>query len=237
MKILVVEDNVNLGKAIQTYLGSLKWDVQIAYNGLQAESSLRSQMEKGENFDCIILDRMMPLKNGTEFLLEIRKKGIHVPVIFLTAKDTVEDKVEGLEQGADDYMVKPFEMDELTARVKALVRRRTVFVQGTEKNPFAKNMRHKNLSLSILDKKATISGNSFLLTEKETEILKCFIENAGRIISKESLLREVWGMGKNEEEVKSRFLDVHVYNLRSKLEKNNYDGKIETIRNAGYRFE
>lgn len=250
MKILVVEDNVKLNEGIKLYLEEEGFSVDVAFNGVQAVSKVKDLQKESEEYDVIILDRMMPMKDGVETLREIKNLGVDSGIIILTAKDTVDDKVFGLAAGADDYMVKPFNVKELTARIHSLYRR------NLQKNTLSKhvNLHTKEISnrKEILHKNNTNSNFTFdsnigeivinkeedqkiviSLTNKEADIFEILLEGEGEAISKENILERIW---KESEAPSSRFVDVHVHNLRNKLIKNNFSGSVETIRGIGYKL-
>lgn len=261
MKILLVEDNAKLNEAIQLYLEEQGFEVEIAFNGVQGLSKVKDLQKKGYEYDVIILDRMMPLKDGIETLREIKNLAVKSGIIILTAKDTVDDKVFGLAAGADDYMIKPFNVKELVARIHSLYRR-NLLANETNKNisyrkdnnfseneniknvydissesSKIKNIDNLNFSFDINTGKIIFKENKnnkeILLTNKEASIFKFLLENNGRSMSKEDILEKIW---RESEIPNSRFVDVHVHNLRSKLLKENFFGRIETIRNVGYKL-
>ncbi len=248
MKILVVEDNVKLNEGIKLYLEEEGFSVDTAFNGVQAISKVKDLQKEGVEYDVIILDRMMPMKDGIETLREVKNLGVESGIIILTAKDTVDDKVFGLAAGADDYMVKPFNVKELTARLHSLYRRnfqnRNLSKKKDEDYHYnlQKEIIHKNKDIDfsldlntceIIINKAKENEKNISLTNKEANILKILIEANGSPVNKEKMLEKIW---KETDTPNSRFVDVHVHNLRNKLIKNNFHGRIETIRNAGYKI-
>lgn len=252
MKILVVEDNAKLNEAIRIYLDENGFEVEVAFNGVQGLSKVKDLKKEGEEYDVIILDRMMPMKDGIEVLREIKNMNIGSGVIILTAKDTVDDKVFGLAAGADDYMVKPFNVKELVARIHSLYRRNLIKSEMVKINTNKEAKDEENISIKkettkvkenkeynftfdinaseifLKDSKKTIS-----LTNKEANIFEILLENEDESVSKDFILERIW---KESEEPSSRFVDVHVHNLRNKLLKNKFSGRIETIRNGGYKL-
>ncbi len=245
MKILVVEDNVKLNEGIKLYLEEEGFEVDTAFNGVQAVSRAKDLQKEGTEYDVIILDRMMPMKDGIETLREIKSMGVESGVIILTAKDTIDDKVFGLAAGADDYMVKPFNVKELTARIHSLYRRdlqRRNPVKSIDNINTQKEVVHRNKDLDfvlnlntgeVLINRDKDDEKVIFLTNKEANIFKVLIEADGSVVSKEKILEKIW---KESEAPSSRFVDVHVHNLRNKLAKDNFSGRIETIRNAGYKL-
>jgi len=252
MKILVVEDNVKLNEAIRIYLDANGFSVDVAFNGVQGLSKVKDLKKKNEEFDVIILDRMMPLKDGIEVLREIKNMKVESGIIILTAKDTVDDKIFGLAAGADDYMVKPFNVKELIARIHSLYRRNIIRneipkvntsrilldedesvkdqesrnIRENKKRDFIFNIHNSEIFLE--NSKKTIS-----LTNKEASIFETLLENENRSVNKDFILEKIW---KESEKPNSRFVDVHVHNLRNKLLDDKFSGRIETIRNAGYKL-
>lgn len=245
MKILVVEDNAKLNEGIEIYLTEEGFEVDTAFNGIQAISKVKDLLKSGEEYDVIIMDRMMPMKDGIEAMREIKLLGVKSGFIILTAKDTVDDKVFGLAAGADDYMVKPFNVRELTARIHNLYRRN---LQSNTKqvhhNPheISENLiiknRDFNFTFDAALEEITLNKNKeeekvISLTNKEANIFKILLEANQDVVSKEEILEIIW---KESDKPSSRFVDVHVHNLRNKLSKEDFEGKIETIRNAGYKL-
>ncbi|MBP9765752.1 MAG: response regulator transcription factor [Candidatus Pacebacteria bacterium] len=252
MKILLVEDNAKLNEAIRTYLDENGFEVDVAFNGVQGISKVKELKKKEEEYDVIILDRMMPLKDGIEVLRDIKDISISSGIIMLTAKDTIDDKIFGLAEGADDYMVKPFNVKELIARIHSLYRRNLI------KNELPKNFLSKDKSFSddemkennIQNKRENKKYNfifdinkseifledtkkTICLTNKEANIFEILLENQHDSVSKDFILEKIW---KESEKPSSRFVDVHVHNLRNKLIKDKFSGRIETIRSAGYKL-
>ncbi|MEI6353067.1 MAG: response regulator transcription factor [Candidatus Nomurabacteria bacterium] len=262
MKILLVEDNAKLNEAIRIYLDENGFTVDTAFNGVQALSKVKDLKKKNEEYDVIILDRMMPMKDGIETLRDIKNMEIGSGVIILTAKDTVDDKVFGLAAGADDYMVKPFNVKELMARIHSLYRRNLIKKDIVKNNSYTNSndsefkefsntkdiendkieivSKNKDLNFSfnlnsgeIVLEKENDEKTIIYLTGKESNIFKILLEKNNTPISKDSILEKIW----NESEApSSRFVDVHVHNLRNKLLKNNFPGRVETVRNSGYKL-
>lgn len=238
MKVLIVEDNLKLNEGIKAYLEEEGFDVDTAFNGVQALSIVKENLKKAIQFDVIIMDRMMPMKEGVEVMREMKGIGIRSSFILLTAKDSVDDKIFGLAAGADDYMVKPFNIRELVARIHNLYRRNVLENKNTIsinkeinkdiRNSFTFNANNNEIIINNDDKEKVI-----ILTSKESDIFKILFEANENIVSKENILERIW---KEKGNPSSRFVDVHLHNLRSKLIENNFVGKIDTIRNEGYRL-
>ncbi len=248
MKILVVEDNPKLNEAIMLYLEENEVEVEAAFNGVQAISKVKDLKKAGFEYDVIIIDRMMPMKDGIEAMREIKNMGVESGFIILTAKDTVDDKVFGLAAGADDYMIKPFNVKELMARIHSIYRRNlqknnlNYNHSNSYKGFQPKELIHKNDNLDfilnldnneIVIDKGKNTEKVITLTNKEANIFGILLQANSNIVSKEDILVKIW----NEDTIpNSRFVDVHVHNLRNKLLKNNFCGKIETLRNSGYKL-
>ena len=178
-------------------------------------------------YDVIILDIMLPKLNGLEILKMIRRRKISTPVILLTAKDSVEDKILGLDSGADDYLPKPFSPDELLARLRALTRRNGDFI-----NENILEFSDIRLNLSTYD--MGVNDNSITLTQKEFEILKYFMQRPKLVVSKDDLITKLWGFDSN---VEHNNIEVYISFLRKKLAYVESNVKITTIRRVGYRLE
>jgi len=216
MRVLLVEDDELLGDGIFSGLKHYGLTVDWIKDGKTAFEALS---QKQETFDVIILDLGLPKMSGLDVLRKIREKGIAVPVLILTAKDAVEDRVHGLDAGADDYIAKPFDLDELCARLRALQRRSKSRAQpilefgDIKLDPAAHTVTHKN---QLVD-----------LPRREFTLLQKLLENAGRVISRDQLSQSLYGWG---ESIDSNALEVHVHNLRKR-----FGTKfIRTIRGVGY---
>lgn len=222
MKLLLVEDEKQLSEALQQILIRNKYSVDAVYNGDEGlDYSLTGV------YDVIILDIMLPKLNGLEILKMIRRRKISTPVILLTAKDSVEDKILGLDSGADDYLPKPFSPDELLARLRALTRRNGDFI-----NENILEFSDIRLNLSTYDME--VNDNSITLTQKEFEILKFFMQRPKLVVSKDDLITKLWGF---DSDVEHNNIEVYISFLRKKLAYVESDVKITTIRRVGYRLE
>ncbi|GED60181.1 response regulator transcription factor [Brevibacillus formosus] len=217
MLILAVEDEKALLQTIAGVLTDEGYQVDTAERGddglLLAERGI---------YDLLVLDIMMPGMDGLSLVRTLRTKGIMTPVLFLTAKDSVESRVEGLDAGADDYLVKPFAAEELTARVRALLRR-----QGKQ-NPEGE-LAYGPLSLKINEYDGFVDDEPMKLTTKEYELLKYFLQNREQILTRQQIFDRVWGI---DSEANYGVVDLYVHYLRKKL--GAYEGFIRTIRNVGY---
>lgn len=222
MKLLLVEDEKQLSEALQQILIRNKYSVDAVYNGDEGlDYSLTGV------YDVIILDIMLPKLNGLEILKMIRRRKISTPVILLTAKDSVEDKILGLDSGADDYLPKPFSPDELLARLRALTRRNGDFI-----NENILEFSDIKLNLSTYD--IEVNDNSITLTQKEFEILKFFMQRPKLVVSKDDLITKLWGF---DSDVEHNNIEVYISFLRKKLAYVESNVKITTIRRVGYRLE
>ena len=222
MKLLLVEDEKQLSEALQQILIKNKYSVDAVYSGDEGLDYALSDV-----YDVIILDIMLPKLNGIEILKMIRKRKISTPVILLTAKGSVEDRILGLDSGADDYLPKPFSPDELLARLRALTRRNGDFI-----NENILEFSDIRLNLSTYDME--VNDNSITLTQKEFEILKYFMQRPKLVVSKDDLITKLWGF---DSDVEHNNIEVYISFLRKKLAYVESDVKITTIRRVGYRLE
>jgi len=217
MRILLVEDEKNVAAFIKKGLKEEAYTVDVAEDG--PEGLL---MATSANFDLIILDVMLPGLNGIEVCKTLRGKGINKPILMLTAVDSVERKVEGLESGADDYLVKPFAFSELLARIKALLRRTTDMVSELSLN---------ELRVDLLARRVYRGKREIILTQKEFSLLEYLLRNKGRVLSRTQIIENVWGYdffpGTN-------IVDVHIKSLREKVNKGFEMQLIHTVRGTGY---
>lgn len=220
MKICVVDDEYSLLKQLQKSLESQRYIVETAMDGEEALDKLFDTP-----FDLIILDIMMPRIDGLTVLEQARKAGINTPVLMLTAKGDVKDKVKGLDIGADDYLAKPFSLDELLARVRALLRR-----SGSQSQPVLQVL---DLQLDTVSREVTRGGRPVELTPREFSILEFLLYNKNRVVSRFSLAEHVWGDDFDPFNM-SNFMDVHIKNLRHKIGDSGHGKIIRTIRGVGY---
>ena len=222
MKLLLVEDEKQLSEALQQILIKNKYTVDAVYNGDEGLDYALTGV-----YDVIILDIMLPKLNGIEILKMIRKRKISTPVILLTAKGSVEDRILGLDSGADDYLPKPFSPDELLARLRALTRRNGDFI-----NENILEFSDIKLNLSTYDME--VNDNSITLTQKEFEILKYFMQRPNLVVSKDDLITKLWGF---DSDIEHNNIEVYISFLRKKLAYVESNVKITTIRRVGYRLE
>ena len=222
-KILIVDDDANITELIRLYLDKEGFLTTCASNGKIALDKFNS-----ENPSLIILDIMMPEMDGWQVCREIRRTS-NVPIIMLTAKGETFDKVLGLELGADDYMVKPFETKELVARVKAVLRR-----FENKDSDSRKEISYTNLSVNLSNYELKLNGKIIEIPPKELELLYFLASNPNRVFTREQLLEEVWGFDYFGD---SRTVDVHIKRLREKLEGVEGNWQLKTVWGVGYKFE
>lgn len=223
LKILVVDDDTNICELISLYLKKEGFDVDVAYDG---EAAL--QKFKITSPDLIILDIMLPKIDGIRVCREIRAES-NVPIIMLTAKGETFDKVLGLEMGADDYIVKPFEAKELVARIKAVLRR-----YDTKTDDEQKDVSFPGLYISISNYELRIGDKTVDVPPKELELLYFLASHPNKVFTREQLLEDVWDFDYYGD---SRTVDVHVKRLREKLEGVNENWSLKTVWGVGYKFE
>lgn len=221
MRILVVEDEIRLAEALQQILEKEKYMVDIVHNGQDGFDYASSGI-----YDAIVMDVMIPFKDGFQVTAELRKEGISTPIIMLTAKDTLDDKVEGLDRGADDYMTKPFAPQELLARLRALTRRQGEVVVDT--------MQFGDIVLDLSSCTLSAKGKSTHLSFKEFEIMKLLLAGGGNAISKEEILVKVWGYDGDATE---NNVEAYISFLRKKFNFIETEVEITSIRKIGYKLE
>lgn len=217
MKVLLVEDEARLSEALSVLLTRAGYEVEAVLDGASALDRIRTNA-----YDVIILDRMLPRLDGLSLLKQIRKENIDTPVLFLTAKDAPGERVEGLEAGADDYLIKPFFTEELLARIKVLLRRRP-------KNAPQDAIEAGGLTLYPLHGEVLKDGQSVRLTAKEAALLALLMQNSGQVITKERIMEKIWGY---DSDAAIANVDLYIYYLRKKLNLPH----IRTIRGVGYTF-
>ena len=224
-KILLIEDEAKTARAV--------------LSGLKAEGFAPAWAETGEDgffllnsehFDVVVLDWMLPGRSGLEVLKTVRAKDSKTPVLLLTARDAVEDRIAGLDSGADDYLVKPFALAELAARLRALLRRATTDTPAEEK-PTHWHLADLNIDLTV--RRVTRAGRVIDLTPREFELLIQLFRNAGRIVSRETLAREVWQETRRATPL-DNVIDVHIARLRRKIDEGFASRLIHTVRGVGF---
>lgn len=222
MNILLIEDDEDLCTTINDKLKKKDIIVDICTNGGDASFYINKQ-----TYDIIILDRMLPEKDGITILNELRRNNIQTPVIMVTAMNTTLNKIEGLDNGADDYLVKPFEMEELFARIRALTRRPTQMINNTI-------LSISNIKLNVQQNKLFSSTASCTLSRRECDLLNFFIRNKNQVLTRDMILTRVWGA---DSDVTDSNLDNFIYFLRKRLKIVNSDANLKTIYGIGYRLE
>jgi two-component system response regulator MprA len=222
LRILVVEDDAQLSALLARQLGTLGYDVDAVADGRAAITTLGQAQ-----FDAILLDRLLPAIEGVEVLRRIRAEGVETPVILLTALGLTQERVEGLEAGADDYIVKPFEIDELNARIRAVLRRRSA--------PAADNatLTAGDVTVSVLRHRVTRAGKPIELQKTELKLLAELVREAGSVLSRKMLIERVWGY---DFVPTTNIVDVHILKLRQRLEMPGLPDPIATVRGVGYMF-
>ena len=227
MRILVVEDEKDLNKIITKRLQNEGYSVDSCFDGEQALLFL----SVGE-FDAVIMDIMMPVLSGIEVLKKMRSKDDTTPVLLLTAKDSIKDKVKGLDIGADDYMIKPFDSKELVARVKAVLRRYTAPAAApTPKSD--KYVEYKDLIINLSNYEVIYKGKQVEMTPREIELLFFLASSPNQVFTREQLLDHIWGY---EYAGDTRTVDVHIKRIREKISDTD-EWSIGTVWSVGYRFE
>ncbi len=220
VRILVVEDELKVAQALRTGLEAQQYEVSLAATGEEGFFLVNSQ-----NFDLIILDLMLPGRDGLDVLRTLRERGLHTPVLVLTARDAVEDRVLGLDSGADDYLVKPFAFPELLARVRVLLRRG----QG-EASP---RLALADLEMDIPARQVVRGGVVLQLTSREFDLLACLLRQQGQVVSREMLAREVWQQPGRATPL-DNVIDVQIARLRRKVDGPFGTPLIHTVRGVGF---
>jgi two-component system OmpR family response regulator len=222
MRILIVEDNAKLAASLRKGLEQEGYAVEVSGDGNDA--SRRLSAGPGE-YSAMVLDIMLPGMDGIRLCRALRQRGNRVPILLLTARDSVEDRVGGLDAGADDYLTKPFSFDELSARIRALLRRPQTAVSAV--------LRAGKVALDPARREVTANGKPVRLTTKEFMLLELFLRHPGQVLSRDQITRQVWS---GDFEGGSNVLEVHVRNIRRKLAEAGHEEAVETVRGAGYRF-
>lgn len=219
MRVLIVEDDPVLADGLTRSLRQIDYAVDCVKDGAEADHVLATQ-----SYDLVILDLGLPNIDGFEVLRRLRHRGVKVPVLVLTARDALQDRVKGLDLGADDYMAKPFDLPELEARARALIRRGQSGGSST--------LTHGALTLDIAGRRATLNGEPLDLSARELGVLEVLMMRSGRVVGKEQLAEQLYGW---DEEVGANAIEVYVHRLRRKLEPAGV--AIRTIRGLGYLLE
>ena len=220
MRVVVVEDEVRLATLVSGYLGDLDMTCEIHHDGVNGLAAAA-----GDDVDVVVLDRMLPGMDGIDVCRKLRGLGHEVPVLMLTARGSIAERVEGLEAGADDYLVKPFALEELAARVRVLGRRR----------PAGSDHRWSvcDVVFDDLERRVWIAGDEVTLGRREFDALAAFVENFGRVVTRQRLFDQLWPEG---EDIRSNALEVHVSRVRRALSASK-EIRIATLRGVGYRLE
>lgn len=218
-QILVVEDQTNLLRSIVRALN------EAGYQAEPAESLSQASRQMNADVDLVILDLMLPDSSGLNWLQALRETGSRTPVLILTARDSIEDRVTGLDMGADDYLVKPFALDELLARIRALLRR--------EKNPVEQIVTWQDLTVNLLSRTVERAGRSIDLQNRQLELLAYLMSHADQVVSREMIARDVW---KEPTATWTNVIEVQINQLRKKIEAPDQAPILHTIRGEGYRL-
>ena len=223
--ILVVEDEQNIRTALIDFLEYHGFQAAEAVDGLEAERAVA-----GHRFDLILLDLMLPKISGEQLCSKWRREGLQTPILMLTAKGQEKEKIMGLNLGADDYITKPFSLEELLARINAVLRR------TDPARAVGQTFRFADLDVDIAALKVMRDNNEIEITKREAAIIRYFAANPNRVISREELYKEVWNDTLTD--LGTRTMDMHIAKLRSKIERDSADPKIiTTVRGAGYKYE
>lgn len=221
MKVLVVEDNLSLLESIRQILED-EYEVDTADNGEEGLFLAQQSI-----YDIILLDVMLPGMDGFEIIRQMRDAKIDTSVLFLTAKDSLEDRVKGLELGGDDYLVKPFQAAELKARIRALLRRSGII-------SLEQGLKYRGIDLLEREKDILVDGEPVKLTLKQYELLEYLIQNKGKILTREQIFDRIWGF---DSDTTIAIVEVFVHHLRKKLEPFQYHKDIQTVRGIGYMLK
>jgi DNA-binding response OmpR family regulator len=220
VRILIIEDETKVANALRAGLEAEHYEVTVATTGEEG-FFLANQA----SFDLLLLDLMLPRRDGIDVLATLRKRGIQTPIFVLTAKDTVEDRVIGLDQGADDYLTKPFAFAELLARIRALLRRGRM-------DQILK-LQHEDLEMDLVTHKVSRGGRPIDLTAKEFEILEYLLRHSGTVVSREMFARDVWHATARATPL-DNVIDVTIARLRRKIDEPNEKKLLQTVRGVGY---
>lgn len=217
MKILVVEDEHKIANSIKKGFEQEKWVCDLAFDGEEGYD-----LASSNSYDCIVLDLMLPKKNGLSISKELRNQNIHTPIIMLTAKGELADKINGFDSGADDYLVKPFAFEELIARVNAISRRPEKIIED--------QYEINNLILNTKRQEVFLNNKEVTLSKKEYLLLEYLIKNRGKVVSKDEIMSKVWDYDTN---ILPNTIEVFIKYIRNKIG----NGFIKTIRGFGYKIE
>lgn len=219
MRLLLVEDEIDIQSFLRHSLEEAGYEVETAPDGKTAE-----RLAREHPFDILVVDLGLPDQDGIGLILHLRQMGLRAPVLILSARRSVDDRVRGLEQGGDDYLTKPFALAELLARLRNLLKRNSPAGEATR-------LRVMDLELDLLRREATRSGQPLQLTQQEFVLLEYLCRNAGRVVTRSMILDEVWGMRIQPD---TNVVDVHIYRLRGKVDGAGQQPLIRTMRGVGY---
>jgi DNA-binding response OmpR family regulator len=220
MRLLLVEDEIDIQSFLRRSLQEAGYQVEVASDGKSAE-----RLAVEGSFDILIVDLGLPDLDGITLILRLRQQGVRAPVLILSARRSVDDRVRGLEQGGDDYLTKPFALAELLARLRNLLKRNSP--AGNEST----RLRVQDLELDLLRREATRGGKVLQLTQQEFVLLEYLCRNAGRVVTRSMILDKVWGMRIQPD---TNVVDVHIYRLRGKVDGTGQPPLIRTMRGVGY---
>lgn len=220
MRVLVVEDNPKMARGIQVGLEEAGFAADVVHTGAEGE-----ERAAGQEYDVIVLDLMLPDRDGIEVCRNLRRRKVATPLIMLTALSSTEDKVNGLDAGADDFLAKPFKFEELLARIRSIMRRG----QATE----GKVLRCDDLELDLYTRRVQRAGEQWDLASREYGLLEYLLRNQNRVLSRTQIGEHVWRL---DFEPTSNVIDVYISALRKKIDRPGLRPLIHTIKNAGYRF-
>jgi two-component system, OmpR family, manganese sensing response regulator len=223
MRILLVDDEIEMADPLSRLLSREGYEVEVAHDGDRG-----SQLAQQGQYDLLILDWLLPQQSGLEICQALRSQGDTTPVLFLTAKDTIDDRVQGLDAGADDYLIKPFELRELLARVRALLRR-----PPTLEAPTSQRLQVADLELDGPNQMAYRQGRAIELSDKETQLLDYLMRQPSQLLTHEQIHHHLWGDG---EQPTSNALAAQIRLLRRKIEADDESPLIYTVYGKGYRF-
>jgi DNA-binding response OmpR family regulator len=220
MRLLLVEDEIDIQSFLRRSLQEAGYQVEVASDGKSGE-----RLAIDGSFDILIVDLGLPDQDGITLILQLRQLGVRAPVLILSARRSVDDRVRGLEQGGDDYLTKPFALAELLARLRNLLKRNSPADRESTR------LRVQDLELDLLRREATRGGKLLQLTQQEFVLLEYLCRNAGRVVTRSMILDEVWGMRIQPD---TNVVDVHIYRLRGKVDGAGQPPLIRTMRGVGY---
>ena len=223
MRVLVAEDDVRLAALLEQSLSEAGWDVEVVHDG---RSAYGRALPDGVPYDVLLLDWGLPELDGVSVCRKLRDVGVTTPVLMLTARGSVRDRIHGLDAGADDYLPKPFDLDELLARLRALRRRSAYDDQDV--------IEVDDLVIDVGSRKVQRAGTEIELSTREFDILRLLAANVGKVVSRYTILDEVWD---GETDLRSNVIDVYLANIRGKIDRPFGTSTITTVRGAGYRLE